>query len=529
MFSQNKKYRFDISHATRAQVHDGQQRLVSLCLFMAAMRDNLLSWGEDFEQDAKDVSDAIFPQKPRRTPVDRIKLRDKNNELLRHILRNSPELILPNLKSRKNMVESEKLILEAYEYFLQRIGELGPDKAIDLQTNAMEKVYLLVCIPANTRIARNIVMGLGKGKNLEPVDEFKGMVCFNSIKDVDKQDDVLEKWNRLCEEVGRKVLENACVMLAQTHLRRRLQPNGEIDLMEDFLKDYSMERTGGDGASFFDEEIAPAAKTLKRFRDGYIKLEGRPEDLPSLNFLRAATKIAASKEIEPVVLSLLVKWQSTTDHEEKTLLVNDLRKLECIAIWMMLTKPSLKSRLERCFQIMGLQDPQESENTPINLSESETLQVFKALNENQFGPKGPGSKIAKAILERLNEFELVKSSQGRVNPIEGTLQLEHVLPQKYDTVAGWTRKWDTDSAGEWMHRLGNLALLNQKVNAKISNGPFMEKKDHLAHSLYPLTRQMAGNAIWDVEAVKSHHDTVIRLAIVIWGLDRLADSHAAAT
>jgi hypothetical protein len=189
-----------------------------------------------------------------------------------------------------------------------------------------------------------------------------------------------------------------------------------------------------------------------------------------------------------------------------------------IAMWMMLTKPSPKSRLERCFQIMGLEDTQESENAPINLSESEKLQIFQALNENQFGSNGPGSKIAKAILERVNEFELVKSSQGRVNPIEATLQLEHVLPQKYATVAAWTRKWDTDSAGEWMHRLGNLALLNQKVNAKISNGPFETKKDHLALSPYPLTRQMTKHAIWDAKAVKSHHETVISLAILIWDL-----------
>jgi hypothetical protein len=492
---------------------------------MAAMRDNLLLWGEDFEEDAKDVSNAIFPVKSRRKSVERIKTREKNSELLSHILTklnkegiHSPKLTLPNLKSRKNMVESEKLILEAYEYFLQRIAELGPDKAVELLANAMEKVYLLVCIPANTRIARNIVMGLGKGKNLEPVDEFKGMVCFNSIKDEDKQDAVLEKWNRLSEEVGRKVLENACVMLAQTYLRRRLQRNGEIDLMEDFLKGYIMERTGRDGASFFDEQIAPVAKTLKSFRDGHISIEGRPEDLPSLHFLRAATQIATSKEIEPVVLFMLRKWQSTTNDEEKTRFVNKLRKLECIAMWMMLTKPSPKSRLDRCFQIMGLQNTQESENDPINLSESETLEIFHALNENQFGSNGPGAKIAKAILERVNEYELVKSSQGRVNPIEATLQLEHVLPQKYDTVEAWTRKWDTDSAGEWMHRLGNLALLNQKVNAKISNGPFEMKKDHLALSPYPLTRRMAKHTIWDVKAVKSHHETVINLAILIWNL-----------
>ena len=67
-----------------------------------------------------------------------------------------------------------------------------------------------------------------------------------------------------------------------------------------------------------------------------ISLEGRPEDLPSLHFLRAATQIATSKEIEPVVLHMLVKWQSTTHDEEKMRFVSDLRKLERIAMWMML-------------------------------------------------------------------------------------------------------------------------------------------------------------------------------------------------
>ena len=108
-----------------------------------------------------------------------------------------------------------------------------------------------------------------------------------------------------------------------------------MDLMEDFLKDY-MERTGRDGASFFDEQIAPVAKTLKSFRDDHISIEGRPEDLSSLHFLRAATQIATSKEIEPVVLYMLVKSQSTTHDEEKMRFVSDLRRLECIAMWMML-------------------------------------------------------------------------------------------------------------------------------------------------------------------------------------------------
>lgn len=46
----------------------------------------------------------------------------------------------------------------------------------------MERVYLLVCIPETSRIARNIVMSQGrKGMDNEAVDDFKGLVCFRYV------------------------------------------------------------------------------------------------------------------------------------------------------------------------------------------------------------------------------------------------------------------------------------------------------------------------------------------------------------
>jgi hypothetical protein len=500
---------------------------------VAAVRDNLLEWG-GFPDETIEATQAIFPCKSRLDPVCRVQLRDKNSQLLQHILSKRDattgdacvELVLPKLRSRKNLVESDRLILEAYEYCHGRIQELGATKALDLFVNLTEKVYLLVCIPANIRIARNLVMGLGKGKNLEPVDEFKGMVCFNSIKeDETLQDETLDKWNVLCEEVGRKNLESACLLFAQIWLRRSVHRNGEMDLMEDFLKQY-IEQHDVDGAIFFGEKICPASKTLTRFRNGHVTLvsNGGPsyksDDLPSLVFLQSACQIPASKEIELVVLHFLMQWELTRDDVEKIGLQCSLRKLEKIAVWMMLAKPTPSARLKRCFEIIDSGNnvlPAGSSN-PLDLTHEENIMVFEKLTETPFGGNAPGTKIAKAILERLNEFLLVQSSQGRVNPMDKSLQLEHVLPQKYDKVMEWTRLWDTDSTSIWMHRLGNLALLNQKVNAKISNGSFESKRSHLEASPYPLTRLMAKYTTWDVEAVQTHHETVASLAIQVWNL-----------
>ena len=73
-------------------VHDGQQRLVALSLFLAAIRDVLMK-RSDFEDSAKEIALMIYPEKPRLAPVCRIELRvTKGNKLLYSILsRTNPD------------------------------------------------------------------------------------------------------------------------------------------------------------------------------------------------------------------------------------------------------------------------------------------------------------------------------------------------------------------------------------------------------------------------------------------------------
>jgi hypothetical protein len=301
--------------------------------------------------------------------VNRIRLRDKHSYWLNLILSKKDvdgkitrRLQFPIPRHRKHLPPSDRLIVEAYDYFCKRIAELGPLHALEvLLENFMSKVYLLVCIPANTRIARNIVMGMGKGKNLEPVDEFKGMVCFNSIKDESRQDEVLDQFNRLCEQVGRHNVESSCVLFAQIYMRKPVQRNGEVDLMEVFLKKY-MEDNQCDGSYIFEEKIGPASRTLQEFRDGHIALVvGKSvEEWPSLRFLLSACTTATAKEVELVVLYLLIHWQSTVDTNEKLKMQQQLRQLEGIALWMMVAKPKRAERLKRCFEIMDCCSPNEA-------------------------------------------------------------------------------------------------------------------------------------------------------------------------
>lgn len=73
-------------------------------------------------------------------------------------------------------------IYHNFVHLTKRISLLTTRERLRLLDYIVERVYLLVCIPETSRIARNIVMSQGrKGMDNEAVDDFKGLVCFRYV------------------------------------------------------------------------------------------------------------------------------------------------------------------------------------------------------------------------------------------------------------------------------------------------------------------------------------------------------------
>jgi len=216
-------------------------------------------------------------------------------------------------------------------------------------------------------------------------------------------------------------------------------------------------------------------------------------------------------------LNLLLKHRKyfdDNDDDGRIRIEEKLRQLESISLWFILVKPRPKDRFDRCKQII---DSEYSDG--LDLSADERSAIVDNLQTTEFGAKTAERTKAKAILERLNEHELLAEHQGRVEQTDkSTLHLEHVLPQNHDNVSSWTEAWPTDRASQCLHILGNLALINQKKNAKISNNPFEEKRDEFSASPYPLTKRISKYDKWDEESVKKNHNELIALAKKVFAL-----------
>ena len=102
-----------------------------------------------------------------------------------------------------------------------------------------------------------------------------------------------------------------------------------------------------------------------------------------------------------------------------------------------------------------------------------------------------------------------------------TLTVEHVMPQE------WTRHWPLpESENEELaelertrliHTLGNLTLVNRKLNPSLSNGPWVKKRDGLAeHSVLLLNSRLIGHEVWDEAAIRTRGMEASKIACRIW-------------
>lgn len=137
---------------------------------------------------------------------------------------------------------------------------------------------------------------------------------------------------------------------------------------------------------------------------------------------------------------------------------------------------------------------------------------------------------------RLNHlFEIIeaefRNERNEDIEIKSALTIEHIMPQK------WQETWplpgyeDIDSIDDFdmnyrpkmlgrnrvVNTLGNLTLLTQKLNSSVSNGPYTTKMPAIrAHSSLALNRDLNSWDHWDEETIRQRGEILFKAAKRVW-------------
>jgi len=591
----------------RYDVYDGQQRLVTLCLIFAGIRQFLLQFNNsdsnndiDMEATTKELADMLSPPKTRKQEVVRIELNTRDNEILSYILTGDLEQVQAIVSHNytpqqltKKYSNSNRQILTNYQVILARLSALEDsesnakdslftkDYVLQLLDFIIEKVYLLVCIPESAAIARNIVMGQGKGKDNEIIDDFKGLVCFRYTQDEQSMYKTFDAWDDLSSScssmidldsgiVGRDVVTNACLWRATSFLKTKIGKRNQLLCLEKWMRGNIMQsRNGyqdcsGGGDQFFLKQIKPASLVLGYFRDGSLppqlisstaagKTKSDSNKLfmvkieISLRFLRdlILDVSAATKEIEMIVIELLLRATNRNKKMPLRVLHQHLLATEQLALYFALLKPSASVKYQKCFELLDRIEDQASSSSSSSIVPSSThlmktvweeqkVELRNALVLNDFGATAGGKKFAVALLKRLNRDVMIQQSGDHFSSDRMMKQvlfggdkntyLEPVLPAKatkkaWGGVDSWPEKIQREKS---IPKLGNLCLVgrtdNKKPTTKELKSSFEEKKGRYKEEMWPLTSRLASIDTWNDNSMTQTTAVLIGLVNSIWGL-----------
>ena len=492
----------------RYDVIDGQQRLTSLSILIAVLRDRVdhPKWRASLAKLVKEEEDLV---KGKASTV-RLKIRDRDQEFFdKHVLEpGATNTIHP---PEEGETEPEQNVLQAIETFDKRLDEWADDER--------ELIELAAFIAQCVVMVRIMTDSLSSAFRLFNVTNARGMPLNNAdllksenlstIPEEDR-DEYQRKWEDMEEEVGNEGLERFI-----GYVRHMLVKEKSRRSIYDEFRDNVFPRDPDLRGERFVEYLQKVFDTHRdRVYDATLRADDEAKNVYYHNLVSLMRDFYPSDEW----IVALVGFNQQYDEEDA--LYEFVTKLERRLTVDWLTGSSFSDRYTRVYQLLREIEAAEDPNDVLSLSTLtedvvEDRDSFKeALDLKNFYRKG-NYQWPKYILMRLNmerhDNRNVKLQYGN------NVNVEHILPQN-PSDSYWGPRFNELERGKWTNRLGNLVLLDGRKNYRASNRPFPEKYEQYFQkkSDFAITNELDRYDKWTPTLVEKRHEELKNECLAIW-------------
>jgi hypothetical protein len=489
-----------------AEVIDGQQRLTTLTILLAALASyfsgDLRSDFENYLREPGRASQGLMP-KPRLT------LRERDRKFFADYVQNLKFKELIALDPAQLDNESQRNIRRNAELLLQKLDvsfKGATERLCEFGAFLVQRCFLVaVSTPSQQSAFRVFSVLNSRGLDLLPTDIIKSDIIGN-IKSPDKQDDVTERWEELEVQTGRdgfaELFGHIRMIFAKEKARRTLLE----EFREQVIKKYESPETL---MSTVVEPFAEAYLIAKKCQ--YLSTTNAADVNALLKWLN---RIENSDWL-PSAIKFLATQGKNADY-----VLWFFRKLERLASFMHICGYDVNQRIERYASVLSELEGSHSLEAPLSaldLGPEEKSEMLQVLDGDIYLMT---ARRRNHLLLRLDAF----LGDGAATYDNGLLTIEHVLPQTVDPASNWQTLWPDEALRKrWVHRLANLVPLTQKRNSKAQNYDFDTKKSAYfggkhGVSSYVLTTQVLNSASWTPAIVSQRQLDLIDVLANRWDL-----------
>lgn len=490
-------------------VIDGQQRLTSIIMLIAAIRDLI-----DNEEYKKVLSDLIY-QKPNvlmgiKESI-RVKARGKEEEFFKkYILTNGGTELVKDLdmeelsEAKQNMVNAIEVFRDS---FFNENGELLEEKLNEFIVYLLQKVVLVVITTESFTSAFRLFNVINaRGLPLTDSDLLKSENLRVMNPEIRKE--YTDIWESHEQDLGKEKLDQIIGFMRIMKLKNKV----EESVYEEFSKKIFRNEPEYLGVNFVNHLTAVKALYDKYIIDG--NLEGVSEEEKSYykNLINIMREFLPYDDWMAAVIRFAEKFN------DDKLVLEFVKVLEKRLVIDWVNGNSFADRLNRVYGILEVIEEKDSleeiKEAPVFLYDLERTTAYfeNALNDIDFYSKGR-MMIPKYIFVRLD----MEKRANEVLDYSDKIMIEHVLPRNAKE-AYWKDNFSADQRRNWANKFGNLVIITGAKNTRANNKPFAEKVEQYLSkkSDFAITKEVLELSDWNMDSLKDRHESLVNRALELW-------------
>ncbi|MDK0807258.1 DUF262 domain-containing HNH endonuclease family protein [Clostridium perfringens] len=490
-------------------VIDGQQRLTSIIMLIATIRDLI-----DNEEYKKVLSDLIY-QKPNvlmgiKESI-RVKARGKEEEFFKkYILTNGGTELVKDLdmeelsEAKQNMVNAIEVFRDS---FFNENGELLEEKLNEFIVYLLQKVVLVVITTESFTSAFRLFNVINaRGLPLTDSDLLKSENLRVMNPEIRKE--YTDIWESHEQDLGKEKLDQIIGFMRTMKLKNKV----EESVYEEFSKKIFRNEPEYLGVNFVNHLTAVKALYDKYIIDG--NLEGVSEEEKSYykNLINIMREFLPYDDWMAAVIRFAEKFN------DDKLVLEFVKVLEKRLVIDWVNGNSFADRLNRVYGILEAIEEKDSleeiKEAPVFLYDLERTTAYfeNALNDIDFYSKGR-MMIPKYIFVRLD----MEKRANEVLDYSDKIMIEHVLPRNAKE-AYWKDNFSADQRRNWANKFGNLVIITGAKNTRANNKPFGEKVEQYLSkkSDFAITKEVLELSDWNMDSLKDRHESLVNRALELW-------------
>lgn len=497
----------------KSEVIDGQQRLTTLAILFAVIRDLLGSSKLDVQK--------YIMQEPNEVEgtdeVYRLQLRPTDQAFFKKYVQEKGGIKKLIEYDEDHKSDAQANIYKNAVQFYKTMEDWPDKKRQDLLTFIIRSCYVVVVCAASQDSAFRIFSVLNnRGLDLSATDILKAEVI--GALPAKQQKEYTKEWEDVENDLGRARFEELFSHIRMIYKKTKIYGT----LVKEFKEHVNPTKAP---EAFIKKTLIPYGQIYSLVLANSWESK---DDADEINRYIAYLNRLDNSDWVPPVLRYFDHYRSKPKN-----LLKFIKAIETLAYGMFVMRFNINQRVTRYADILtALEDDRDvfAPKSQLLLTKEEKGKFVSSLNQ----PIYEEIKVRLPLLLRLDN--MIADDTAKYN--RKKITIEHVLPQNPDDDSRWIKDFSDEAQRRQMTNLiGNLVLLSRAKNAQAQNYEFKRKIDEYFKKgnkvdNFALTKQVLVEKKWTPETVLQRQQHLLDILCEEWGLpeldveDDLADSLA---